>query len=172
MKQRQESSLKRQFQLQRQEAVERERDRIQKELEDQDRVGIIQQYLENVYSQQETEPGKCEAKTTAQDNRPRTYKVTPKGRLYSLLPRSPTPPQVVTKTAPMLGQGQQPCRSPAGAGRGGEKRVTFKGTADESKRGIRYLNDWNKTAFVSYINSEAEQGAETEQVCTKNRKLP
>lgn len=153
--------------MQRHEEMEREKDKIKKELEDQERVMIIQQYLEDVYSQHNTELHGDEGTMVERERLPRSYKVTTKGRLYSLLPRSPAPtqsasPKVITKAVPILSAGNQAARVPIG-GRVGERKVAFRGQGGE-KNGIRYLNDWNKSAFISYMNSEAEgKDGETEE---------
>ena len=163
---RQHDSLKRKKQVELMLLAEKEKLKITKELQDKERIKMIQQYLDDVYVKPEAEQHMDNKEPRA----PRAYKVTRHGRLYSLLPRSETaglycqggPPKVVTKPTPILHSTHQ---TPNHCTMGSTNRISFKndGKPSTSRDNLRYCNDWNKRIFTNYVNSKGDLRQQEEE---------
>ena len=150
---RQEESLKRQKDKEQMDDQERERVRLQQVLEDRERQKMVQEYLENVYTQNQVQTASLQGDTrNSEPNHRETKHCRPHMSLSRpLLKSSAHVPQIVGRSTPVLHQtfGSAP----------GEKRVTFKPHSSfKGSSGVRFQSDWNGTFFSDYINS-AEAGS-------------
>ena len=147
---RQQDSLQRKKQIEMMMLSEREKLKLTKELEDKERIKMIQQYLDDVHIKPDVDQADNEPRA------PRAYKVTRHGRLYSLLPRSDdAPPKIITRPAPILHSSHQ---TPNHCTMGAASKIAFKkdGRSPITRNKVRFFNDWNKTMFINYVNSKGE----------------
>lgn len=161
----QEDSLKRQKQKELTEEVEREKQRIERELLDSERVKLIEQYLDDVYSRyagMNTTTLQLDNKTVEKERSSHSSSKMQKrqGQIYSWIPRKKAQrsfsPGVSSKTPSILHTSGQPSQT-FSIGHV-SKKVDFKEKqpSDTHNNKVRYFNDWSKAAFINYVNSEGE----------------
>lgn len=163
----QEINLRRQKQKELFEEVEREHSRIERELQDTERVKLIEQYLDDVYSRYNPTITTVQLESTARLSS--GNKTTPKrkGNIYSWLPdkhqHGKFGPATVNMPASILHQCQD-SKAQKGIAVGGsdkkiefkEKSVTAQSTKNETTAKFRFFNEWSKTSFNNYVNSDGE----------------
>jgi hypothetical protein len=161
----QEDSLKRQRQKELTEEVEREKKRIERELLDSERVKLIEQYLDDVYTRYgvNTTTLQLDNKCAGEKERLSHSKIPKRqGQIYSWLPRKKTAqrsfsPGLASKSPSILHSSNQPSQT-FSIGHV-KKKVDFKekqATNSDCNSKVKYFNDWSKTAFINYVNSEGE----------------
>ncbi|XP_032228148.2 MAP/microtubule affinity-regulating kinase 3-like [Nematostella vectensis] len=154
----QEESLKRQKHRELAEEVDREQKRVERELQDTERVALIEHYLDDIYTKYSVKATTLQLnKTPDNTHAQKNYTKTCRGKLYSWLPMKRPRVKtgnlangIFTKPASIL-------QSSHGKGLI-DKKITFKEQLNgkNANPNIRYFNDWSKTAFINYVNSEGE----------------
>jgi len=144
----QEYSLRRQKQKELFDEVELEHSRIERELQDTERVKLIEQYLDDVYTRYGASTKTLQLDVTSR------CKTTPKrqGNIYSWLPRKQARDN--SKPASIL----HPFKESTNNFCIGcvDKKIEFKEKQAKNDAKFRFFNDWSKTAFINYVNSEGE----------------
>ena len=146
----QEESLKRQKEKEQTENHQREKKKFLKELEDQERQKMITEYLQHVYSQYGQSQPSPRAVNKPELNL-RTYKVSKQGRVYSVTTR---PAEKPGSEAPRVIPGPTSILHQAAKGAQEDKKIAFKTqTGVKATNSVRFVNDWNNSVFIEYINS-------------------
>ncbi|KAK3746247.1 hypothetical protein QZH41_005288 [Actinostola sp. cb2023] len=144
----QEYSLRRQKQKELFDEVELEHSRIERELQDTERVKLIEQYLDDVYTRYGASTKTLQLDVTSR------CKTTPKrqGNIYSWLPRKQAHDN--SKPASIL----HPFKESTNNISIGcvDNKIEFKEKQAKNDAKFRFFNDWSKTAFINYVNSEGE----------------
>lgn len=155
----QEDSLKRQKHKELTEEVEREKQRIERELLDSERVKLIERYLDDVYARHSG----MNTTTLQLDNKEKervshNKKQKREGQIYSWIPgkkgQRSYSSRMSRKTPPILHHSS--CQTSPNLSVGHiSKKVDFK-EKQPSDNKVRYFNDWSKAAFINYVNSDGE----------------
>lgn len=156
-------ALRRQKQKELLKEVEREHSRIERELQDTERVKLIEQYLDDVYTRYSAPTNTIQLDFTARLSA--SNKTTPKqkGNIYSWLPKKQQHgvfgPGTVNMPASILHQRKDSPQT--GSASCPDKKIEFKDkSVVQSKNGgnakLRFFNEWSKTSFNHYVNSDGE----------------
>jgi len=163
----QEINLRRQKQKELFEEVEREHSRIERELQDTERVKLIEQYLDDVYTRYNSSAKTVQFEPTARLSSGNKVSPKRKGNVYSWLPKKHQHgafgPGTVNMPASILHQNKDSQTAQNSSAVGSDKKIEFKEKSvsghspkNDNTAKFRFFNEWSKNSFNKYVNSDGQ----------------